>query len=182
MQYSRSESALGLAHGRSGVGSAGVRLAPVSRTGAGGGAAAWQAEEKQHTVASGHGGSGSGGVGTRLVDAAGRPRDSPDPFLTMRSPASATPSATRVDAEGMPVISILSPAGLRGNEGDSTNNTQTNQNAQSHNDAPGRQAVQCNHLRHWLIFTAVVLCPLLLRRLPVSVGSAAPAGRAHLDP
>lgn len=121
MRSSRSESALGLA-GRSGIGSAGVRLAPVSRPS--GGAAAWQAEEKQHTATATHG----GGVGTRLVDAAGRPRDSSDPFMAMRSPT-ATPSATRVDAEGMPVISILSPAGLRGNEGDSTIHTQTKQNA-----------------------------------------------------
>lgn len=121
MQSSRSESALGLA-GRSGVGSAGVRLAPVSRPS--GGAAAWQAEEKQHTA-----GSHGGGVGIRLVDAAGRPRDSHDPFMAMRSPT-ATPSATRVDAEGMPVISILSPAGLRGNEGDSTIHTENKQNCQ----------------------------------------------------
>jgi hypothetical protein len=96
----------------------------VSRPGPGGGAAAWQTEEKQHTATSANG----GGVGIRVVDAAGRPRDSPDPFLAMRSPTT-TPSATRVDAEGMPVISILSPAGLRGNEGDSTIHTETKQNA-----------------------------------------------------
>ena len=119
MHHSRSEATLGSgskAH-------AGVRLTPVhGRPASSHGQPSWDHEEKQQPCP-------SVGLRTRLVSAEGRPKHMDDPYAAASSAslASSPSSASlfsgprvvaRVDASGLPALSILSSSGLKGTHGE----------------------------------------------------------------